>query len=145
MPAHDTARWNVSQVLLGESIFHDLKDAIEHVGPPAPPTHLDQRLQNRLRNVGGAEALLASNENSWRMLGEMVGKVDLPRLYCTCGTQDFLYSWFTEFRTYAQEIGAEITFDEYEGYGHEWRFWDMTIQKALTFFGLDQQDSGNPF
>ena len=31
------------------------------------------------------------------------------------------------------------------GYGHEWRFWDLAIQHALTFFGLDADEGGNPF
>ena len=98
----------------------------------------DKRMANRLRNYGGQENFLNSKENTWRILGEMVDSADLPRIYCACGTDDNLYDWFCEFRSYAQEIGADITFEEIEGYGHEWRFWDLTIQKALTFFGLEK-------
>ncbi|MBN1401892.1 MAG: hypothetical protein JXA74_13710 [Anaerolineae bacterium] len=111
----------------------------------SPEATQDRRLANRLRNYGGPEAFLNSNENTWRMLGEMVHRVDLPRIYCACGTQDHLYDWYREFKAYAQEIGADITFEEIEGYGHEWRFWDLTIQKALAFFGLEKADSDHPF
>lgn len=111
----------------------------------SPEAAGDTRLANRLRNFGGEAKFLASTENTWRMLGEMVGRVDLPRMYCACGTNDFLFDWYREFKAYAGEIGAEITFEEIEGYTHEWRFWDITIQKALTFFGLDAPVSGNPF
>ena len=53
---------------------------------------------------------------------------------------------FREFRAYAEEIELAATFEEIEGFTHEWRFWDLTIQHALTFFGLDQEDeAGNPF
>ncbi len=105
----------------------------------------DKRMVNRLRNHGGKENFLDSKENIWRMLGEMVDRADLPRIYCACGTEDDLYTWFREFRSYAQEIGADITFEEIEGYGHEWRFWDLTIQKALKFFGFEGEASGDSF
>jgi putative tributyrin esterase len=33
-----------------------------------------------------------------------------------------------------------------EGYKHEWRFWDITIQHAIKFFGLGREENaGNPF
>ena len=40
------------------------------------------------------------------------------------------------FKRYAAQIGLEATFEEVEGYGHEWRFWDRAIERALDFFGL---------
>jgi len=100
----------------------------------SPEAAQDRRLTNRLRNYGEAEDFLNSNENTWRMLGEMVGKVDLPRIYCACGTKDFGYERFREFQAYAQELGADITFEEIEGFAHEWRFWDLTIQKAQVLW-----------
>ncbi|MHB1318100.1 MAG: alpha/beta hydrolase [Anaerolineae bacterium] len=111
----------------------------------SPEAAQDKRLANRLRNYGGNERFLDSNENTWRMLGEMVNRVDLPRIYCACGTKDFGYDRFLEFKAYAQGLGADITFEEIEGYAHEWRFWDLTIQKTLKFFGLDKRASDNLF
>jgi len=110
-----------------------------------PEAAREKRLANRVANHGGVENFLDSTENTWRMLGEMVHRTDLPRIYCACGTKDFLYEWYSEFKAYALKIGADITFEEIEGYGHEWRFWDLTIQKALAFFGLSDEDAGNPF
>ena len=111
-----------------------------------PQAAQDKRLANRLANYGGAENFLHSNENTWRLLGERVRQgADLPRLYCACGSNDFLYEWYREFKAYALEIGAPITFEEIEGYAHEWRFWDLTIQKALAFFGLGPQKAGDAF
>ena len=70
---------------------------------------------------------------------------ELPRLYFACGEDDMLYPAFKDFRKYAGEIGLEATFETIPGYKHEWRFWDLTIQKALKFFGLDVDGAGNPF
>ena len=38
----------------------------------APEAAQDRRMTNRLRNYGGKEQFLDSNENTWRLLGEMV-------------------------------------------------------------------------
>ncbi|MDL2232420.1 hypothetical protein LJC63_02410 [Ruminococcaceae bacterium OttesenSCG-928-L11] len=104
------------------------------------------RTQGSIDNRGGEEAYRASYEYVWRILDEKVAAgVDLPQLYFACGRQDFLYEGFRHFRTHAEEIGLDATFEEIDGYRHEWRFWDLTIQKALDFFGIPMAGAGNPF
>ena len=61
------------------------------------------------------------------------------------GKNDFLYDRYVEFKSYAKEIGLDAVFEEYDGFTHEWRFWDMTIEKAFDFFGLPKKGAGNPF
>jgi S-formylglutathione hydrolase FrmB len=97
-----------------------------------------------IQNAGSLEAYIHSYENVWDKLAELNGQGVLPRLYFACGTEDFLYQRFADFRRYAQEIGLDATFEEGPG-RHEWRFWDTYIQKALEFFGLTGQDAGNQF
>jgi len=98
-----------------------------------------------VKNAGGLDAYINSYENVWDKLKELSNTGTLPRLYFACGKNDFLYNDFVSFRKYAESFNLDATFEEIEGYTHEWRFWDLTIQKALTFFGLDQKDAGNPF
>ena len=90
---------------------------------------------------------LASYENTWDRLGELVkGKAELPKIYAACGKNDFLYTAYTAFKAYCGKLGLDAKFEEIEGFRHEWRFWDLTIQHALTYFGLDRpEDAGNPF
>ncbi len=104
-----------------------------------------QRTKVSIKNAGGLDAYINSYENSWEILARSVSKGNLPRLYFACGTEDFLYDSFKKFRQYAEEIGLEAEFEEIPGYHHEWRFWDLTIQHALKFFGLDKDYAGNPF
>ena len=104
-----------------------------------------QRQITSVKNAGGLEKYVNSYENSWRILGELNGTGKLPKLYFACGKNDFLYETYEEFKEYAKSINLEATFEEIEGYTHEWRFWDLTIQHALEFFGLDGKDAGNPF
>lgn len=105
-----------------------------------------ERTQNQVNAEGGMNGLLASHTNVWDRIGALAGTGSLPRLYVASGTDDFLYDrWYLPFKTYAQKIGLAAVFEEFDGYGHEWRFWDLTIQHALDFFGLDTVDFGNPF
>ena len=104
-----------------------------------------KRIQDRIASLGGEQAYLDSARNAWDKLPEQIAKGVLPRLYFAIGTDDMLYENFKEFRAYAEEIGLDATFEEIPGYQHEWRFWDLTIQRALKFFGFDSRDAGNPF
>jgi len=89
---------------------------------------------------------LNSVENTWDLLAELAPTGKLPRIYAACGTEDFGYQNYLKFKEYAQKLGLDAEFEEIEGYNHEWRFWDLTIQHALHFFGLDRaEDAGNPF
>lgn len=104
------------------------------------------RTENQIEAEGGLDGLLASHTNIWDRIGELAGTGKLPKLYITSGTEDFLYEeWYLPFKQYALEIGLDATFEELEGYRHEWRFWDLTIQRALDFFGLEVKDFGNEF
>ncbi|MGI6004403.1 MAG: alpha/beta hydrolase [Christensenellales bacterium] len=107
---------------------------------------LDRRTQNDINKSGGMDAWLDSYENLWRLIDEKAHTGQLPRLYFAIGTEDFFWEKYREFKAHAQQIALEATFEEEPGFGHEWRFWDMYIQKALTFFSLDEKDDqGNPY
>ena len=100
------------------------------------PGHF-QRTQGSIDNRGGLKAYLNSYENTWRVLNEAVEKgAELPKLYFACGKDDGLYSSFLHFKRHAARIGLQAVFEEIPGYKHEWRFWDLTIEKALDYFGI---------
>ncbi len=120
-------------------------DGIEDLDASAPNSPKNARTQNSIANAGGLDAYRNSYENTWKILDEKIGTGVLPKLYFCCGDKDFLWEAYNTFKNHALEKGYDITFEEAAGYAHEWRFWDIFIQKALTFFGLDQMDAGNPF
>ena len=66
--------------------------------------------------------------------------VDMPKLYFCCGTHDFLYEGFKVFRAFCEEKGYnDIVFEEEPGHGHEWRFWDMYIERIINLYISDTQ------
>lgn len=105
----------------------------------------DPRMANTLANAGGLEAFQKSCENVWDIIDRLAPTGRLPRLMFACGKDDaMIYSSLQEFKKHCGEIGLEPHWFFADGYRHEWRFWDLAIQKALSFFGLDEA-GGNPF
>ena len=110
----------------------------------------DPRMYERLHAAavalhGSDKGFMDSYENTWRLVNEKANDPGLPKLYFASGMDDHLYPSFVHFRKHAQKIGLKATFEEIPGYKHEWRFWDLTIQKALDFFGIVNEDAGNPY
>ncbi|MGI5885206.1 MAG: alpha/beta hydrolase [Candidatus Spyradocola sp.] len=106
---------------------------------------MDARSRGMIENRGGLEKFQASYENTWGLVDKLAGSKDLPRFYFAIGKDDFLYESYKTFKAHAAQIGFDAKFEEFDGYKHEWRFWDLTIQRALEFFGLSEQGAGNPF
>lgn len=57
----------------------------------------------------------------------------LPKMYIACGAKDFLFEADKSFRDEMIKLGADVTWEEHPDYGHEWRFWDMYVEKFLDW------------
>lgn len=66
-------------------------------------------------------------------LAEQVEPENRPRVYMSCGLQDFLLEHNDRFSAHLDALGWTHTYEKWEG-GHEWPFWDASIRKALRFF-----------
>ena len=92
---------------------------------------------NSIANAGGYEEYVNSEENIWKILGEMKEFSVLPRLLFICGTKDpIAYERFLIFREYSKSIKLDATFEEAEGMGHEWRLWSSAMERIFEFFGV---------
>lgn len=58
--------------------------------------------------------------------------VDIP-IYMSCGDQDFLYDTNLEFLDSLKEKGVDVTWVSEPNYEHEWRFWDLCIERFLDW------------
>lgn len=59
----------------------------------------------------------------------------LPRMYQSCGTEDFLFQMNKAVNEKLTELGAEIDYREIPGYEHEWDLWDLEIKNVLNWVG----------
>jgi S-formylglutathione hydrolase FrmB len=55
----------------------------------------------------------------------------LPKLFMTCGGDDFIRIFAQESRDLFLAYGYDVQYDEVPGYAHEWDFWDLSLRKAL--------------
>jgi S-formylglutathione hydrolase FrmB len=56
----------------------------------------------------------------------------LPRIYQSCGTEDFLYRDNLRFREHLLSLDYDLTSDFRTG-DHEWGFWDNDVQRFLAW------------
>ncbi len=61
------------------------------------------------------------------------GKGCVPKLYQSCGTEDFLYAMNLSVRDRFLAMGCDLTFSQGPG-AHDWNFWDREIQSVLDWF-----------
>ena len=103
-----------------------------------------KKFQNTLMNGGGLEKFQQSDDNVWR-LAEILDPAVLPPMYFGIGGDDPGMVRFVRFRKLLQERGMNAEFEVIPGYKHEWRVWEITIQRALKFFGFASRDGGNAY
>ena len=73
-----------------------------------------------------------TKEDGWYSARKIVTEGrERPELTITIGTNDFLLEATRAFRKYMDSLGYEITYEEVEGYGHEWDFWDLKLREYL--------------
>lgn len=78
---------------------------------------------------------ISGSDNDLFHLAENTAKApQKPRLFQTCGTEDFLYAMNTKFRDFVKPLGYDYTYTEMPG-SHSWGFWDQRIQEILAWIG----------
>ena len=104
------------------------------------------RMQKSIANFNSEEEFLDSYQNTFKVLKDSLeAGTDLPRLMFGCGESDGLYAGFLDFKAKAEKLDLDAEFFSVPKLKHEWRFWDLAIQRALDFFGIPAIDAGNPF
>ncbi len=59
---------------------------------------------------------------------------EMPKIYQSCGTKDFLYIQNQTFRKTAEKYGLPVCYEEWEG-DHNWPFWNESIQRFFDWIG----------
>lgn len=67
------------------------------------------------------------------LIQKAMKKGTVPDLYYSYGRDDFLLDCQDWFKEKLDEIGINYTSDILDGYGHEWAFWDMQVEKFLDW------------
>lgn len=99
------------------------------------------------RFLGSAEEAAKSDKNPRVLLARIkeLQKADpsvtFPRIYQTCGTEDFLFTVNVRYRKIFEEAGVDLTWDQRPG-AHDWDYWDETIRDVLAWLPLEEETQG---
>lgn len=58
-----------------------------------------------------------------------------PKIYLSCGTEDFLYEDNIRFKNHLQRLPFDFTYEEEPG-DHNWDYWDLKIQSVIDWLGI---------
>lgn len=91
---------------------------------------------------GDLEKVVESDKNpKWLVKKLKESGKDLPKIYLTCGKQDFLLDANRNLKDFLNDQGIEVTYVEEDG-AHEWDFWNRAIRRVLDWLPLeDSQES----
>jgi S-formylglutathione hydrolase FrmB len=100
-------------------------------------SRIDEYEDKLIKLVFGSKEEFLGSENDLRHIAKLRKEENkLPKLYMCCGTEDFLYQNNHDFLAYLNSIDVPVTYEEDKEYAHEWKYWDLKIQRALEWMGL---------
>ncbi|WP_167629296.1 alpha/beta hydrolase [Listeria valentina] len=83
--------------------------------------------------TGGKKTLHGTPSDLYHLIRKnKKSQIELPELYQTCGTEDFLYEDNLAFRDFLQSENIQSTYTEAPG-EHDFKFWDKSIQNVLEW------------
>lgn len=82
---------------------------------------------------GDLRSLPGSDKDVVALWEKAQAKGCVPRLYQSCGTEDFLYGMNKAFYAKLTEMGADITWREIPGFAHVWDLWDDEIRRVIKW------------
>ena len=80
----------------------------------------------------GKENYLSDDEDLFALSTKYESSELKPRLFMSCGRDDFLYADNVKFRNHMQTLDYDYTYEESEG-SHTWEYWDEHIQRVLAW------------
>lgn len=60
-------------------------------------------------------------------------KKKVPPVYFACGMQDMLWENVNRYKDFMAQNGLDVTWVAVDGFRHEWRFWNIQIEKFLDW------------
>ncbi|QTH39859.1 esterase family protein [Cohnella sp. LGH] len=85
--------------------------------------------------VGDTNSVVGTSIDLFALAERVADQSGSPMLYQCCGTEDFLYEDNIRFRDHCRKLGLPLTYEEEPG-DHEWGYWDLKIQKVLSWLPL---------
>lgn len=94
------------------------------------PVHYRKAVFADIKKIRGSE-----NDITVVLKKGIAENASMPKLYMTCGTEDFIFPSNLEFYEEAKDLSVDLTFIKHSGV-HNWDFWDSHIKDVLDWLPL---------
>ena len=91
-----------------------------------------ERFKGHIEGIVGKENYLSDDEDLFALATKNANGQTKPRLFMSCGTEDFLYQDNVKLRDHLQKLDYDYTYEEHAG-EHCWDYWDVHIQWVLEW------------
>jgi S-formylglutathione hydrolase FrmB len=99
---------------------------------------------NDRKSIFGESVTIPDTSDLYTLVEKVAQKDKKPRVFMTCGTEDFLYEGNVRMRDLIKKTKAfDFKYEEWPGV-HEWGFWDISIQKMLEHFLGAEKSTTSP-
>lgn len=96
---------------------------------------LNDAFTREMMDVFGTENdFIGSINDLNHVAGKLPGSANIPRIYMSCGTKDFLYENNLRFLERLRSLGLPVEWSAVPDREHTWDFWDEQIFVALKWF-----------
>lgn len=103
---------------------------------PAALATLPERVKEFTNIFGPADHIPGSENDLFSLSTRLVQSgAPRPRLWMSCGTEDFLIEHNRRFRDHLRKLKVDFVYEEGPG-NHEWAYWDTQIQRILKWLPL---------
>lgn len=96
----------------------------------------DEEILHQIKMVFGSIDIFKDSMNDLNYVAKTRRSDNLPNLYMCCGKEDLLYEVNLGYLDHLNNLNIPITFEQDEGYAHEWRYWDIKIQRVLEWMEI---------
>ena len=87
--------------------------------------------------VFGEEMIIPKEDDLFKLSEMKVNlKEQLPKILMLCGTADFMYQDNLKLKAHLEKLPIDYTYEETEGEGHNWGYWDNAIKRVLEWLPL---------
>ena len=99
---------------------------------------MTRRRPSALDRIFGTDDVEGTEHDLFHLLKVNAKAPRKPKLYISCGTEDFLWQDHLLFWPAAEKAGWDVTHREIPGYSHEWALWDLEIKAFIDWaYGKD--------
>jgi S-formylglutathione hydrolase FrmB len=111
----------------------DIKSTVRDYKEAEGKGEVGYRLEAELTGMFG-EGMPVPDESDLFLLTEKVSRGTVkPRLYMTCGTEDFIRGHSLKLRDHLQSLPLDFKYEEWTGI-HDWIFWNESLRRMLAYF-----------